>query len=75
MAVPIGTTSRHLGGLVRWTYVGVVVVGTLSCWWPSYRGWGALIGGLLVSMLRWLCRQTVTINRRVHGHPVYAGLR
>jgi len=74
MAIPTGTTSRQLGGLVRWMYVGVVVLGMLSWWWPSYRGWGALIGGLLVAMLLWLCWQTVTVNRRVPGHPVYAVL-
>ncbi len=71
MAIPIGTTSRQLGALVRWMYVGVVVLGMLTCWWPSYRGWGAVVGGLLVALVLWLCWQTLTISRTVWGHPVY----
>jgi len=71
MAIPIGTTSRQLGALVRWMYLTVTVTGLLSWWWPSYFSWGALVGGLMVALLLWLCWQTVTVDRTVPGHPVY----
>jgi len=71
MAIPIGTTSRQLGALVRWMYLTVALVGVLTWWWPDYSGWGALIGGLTIAMLLWLCWQTVSVNRTVPGHPIY----
>jgi hypothetical protein len=71
MAIPIGTTSRQLGALVRWMYLTVVLLGMLTWWWPEYSTWGALIGGLMVALLLWLCWQTVSINRTVPGHPIY----
>jgi len=71
MAIPIGTTSRQLGALVRWMYLAMTVTGLLSWWWPSYLAWSALMGGLTVAMLLWLCWQTVTINRTIPGHPIY----
>ena len=71
MAIPIGTTSRQLGALVRWMYLTVVLAGMLTWWWPDYSAWGALIGGLMIAMLLWLCWQTVSINRTVPGHPIY----
>ncbi len=74
MAIPIGTTSRQLGALVRWMYLTVVLVGLLTWWWPDYSTWGALIGGLLTSLMLWLCWRTVSVNRSVPGHPVYLAL-
>jgi len=52
-------------------YLTVVLVGVLTWWWPGYSTWGALIGGLIVAMLLWLCWQTISVNRTVPGHPVY----
>ncbi|MCP4376283.1 MAG: hypothetical protein GY794_08935 [bacterium] len=71
MAIPIGTTSRQLGALVRWMYLTVVLLGMLTWWWPEYSTWGALIGGLIITLLLWLCWQTVSINRTIPGHPIY----
>ena len=71
MSIPIGTTSRQLGALVRWMYLTVVLAGMLTWWWPDYSSWGALIGGLMIAMLLWLCWQTVSVNRTVPGHPIY----
>ena len=52
-------------------YLTVVLAGVLTWWWPDYSAWGALIGGLMIAMLLWLCWQTVSINRTVPGHPIY----
>lgn len=71
MAIPIGTTSRQMGALVRWLFAGLVVVGMVSWWMPSYQTWGALAGGLVVAFSLWVCWQTVTCNRSVPGHPLY----
>ncbi len=71
MAIPIGTTSRQLGALVRWMYLTVVLAGVLTWWWPDYSTWGALVGGLMIALLLWLCWQTVSVNRTVPGHPIY----
>ena len=74
MAIPIGTTSRQLGALVRWMYLAVILLGLLTWWWPDYGAWGALTVGLLITLLLWLCWQTVSVNRTVPGHPVYLAL-
>ena len=71
MAIPIGTTSRQLGALAIWMYLTVVLAGMLTWWWPDYGAWGALICGLIIAMLLWLCWQTVSVNRTVPGHPIY----
>ena len=52
-------------------YLTVVLAGVLTWWWPDYSAWGAMIGGLMIAMLLWLCWQTVSINRTVPGHPIY----
>ena len=71
MAIPTGTTSRQLGALVSWMYLIVVLAGLLTWWWPDYVAWGALIGGLLITLLLWLCWRTLSIIRTVPGHPIY----
>ncbi len=74
MAIPIRTTSRQLGALVRWMYLAVILLGLLTWWWPDYGAWGALTVSLLITLLLWLCWQTVSVNRTVPGHPVYLTL-
>ncbi|MBT3199068.1 MAG: hypothetical protein HN350_04040 [Phycisphaerales bacterium] len=71
MAIPTGTTSRQLGALVSWMYLTVVLAGLLTWWWPDYVAWGALIGGLLITLLLWLCWRTLSVIRTVPGHPIY----
>lgn len=71
MAIPIGTTSCQLGWIARWLLVAMVIVGMLVWWWPSYRSWGALAAGILVTFLLWLMWKTVSCDRSVAGHPFY----
>jgi len=74
MAIPVGTTARQLAFLARWLLAGVVVAGMLTWWWPGYRAWGAIIGGVLAVMALWLTCRTVACDRTVPGHPTYLAL-
>ena len=49
----------------------MVLAGLLTWWWPDYSVWGALLGGLIITMLLWLCWRTLSVNRTVPGHPIY----
>jgi len=74
MAIPVGTTSRQLAGVARWTLAGVVTLGMLAWWWPGYRSWGALSAGLLAVLVLWLAWRTVSADRSVPGHPFHLPL-
>jgi len=71
MAISIGTTSRQLGGLVRWAFAGVMIVGMLTWWWPGYRAWGALAASILGVFALWLLLQIVSGKNSVPGYPVH----
>ncbi len=55
----------------RWLFVGLTMVGMLCWWWPSYRSWGALSGGLVVVLGLWLCSKVLVGERTVPGHPIH----
>jgi len=74
MAIPIGTTARHLESIARWVLAAVVVVGMLSWWLPGYRIWGAMSAGLLTVWVLWLLWRTVLDDRTVPDHPVHLAL-
>ena len=74
MAIPVGTTSRQLGAIARWTLVWVVVLGSLSWWWVGYDSWAGLSGGILGVLGLWLMWRTVADNRTVPGHPLHIAL-
>ena len=71
MAIPIGTTGRHLESIARWMLAGVVVVGMFSWWYPGYRIWGALTVGVIVVWMLWLLHRTVLADRTISSHPIY----
>lgn len=74
MAIPLGTTSRQLETVLRWAFAGVFVVGMLCWWWPSYRAWGALAGGLLILWTLWVLWRTHMGDPTVPGHPIHLAL-
>jgi len=71
MAIPLGTTSRQLHRIARWTLVWLMVLGPLAWWWVGYGSWGALTGGLLAVLGLWLMWRTVADDRSVPGHPFH----
>lgn len=71
MAIPVGTTSRQLCLIARWSLVWLMVLGPLSWWWVGYRSWGGLTAGMLVVMGLWLMWRTAADNRTVPGHPLH----
>lgn len=74
MAIVIGTTSRQLEWMARWTWAGVVLLGMLTWWWPGYRAWGAMSIGLLGVLAIWLFWKMVAGERTLPGHPLYVSL-
>lgn len=74
MAIPVGTTSRQVGTIALWMFIGVVVVGTLTWWWPGYHAWGALGAALLAVWTVWLIWQMVSGRRTVAANPAHLAL-
>ena len=74
MAIPIGTTARQLGAILRWMLVSIVAVGMLMWWWPGYSTWGGLTVGLLAIWALWLTWKTIRQDRWIAGHPLYWAL-
>ncbi len=74
MAIPVGTTSRQLETVGRWTLAGVIIVGMVTLWWPSYYSWGVCAAGLMSVFGIWLVWKTVLKDRKILGHPVHAVL-
>ncbi|HUT60216.1 MAG TPA: hypothetical protein VNA25_20410 [Phycisphaerae bacterium] len=68
MAIPLGTTSRQLSTIARWTLAAAVIAGMLSWWWPTATGWGALAGCMLVVFVLWLAWKTTAGDRTVPGN-------
>jgi len=68
MAVPIGTTSRQVQWLARWSLAGVMILGMLAWWWPGYRSWGSAVGALTLVLGLWLAAKIVDGDRTVPGH-------
>ncbi|HAU38581.1 MAG TPA: hypothetical protein DCX07_12800, partial [Phycisphaerales bacterium] len=74
MAIPIGTTARQISRIARWTLTGVVTIGMLSWWWPSFEAWGSLVGGLLAVFTLWVLWRVVVGDRAVPGHPLHLAM-
>ncbi len=70
MAIPIGTTSRQLQSLARWSLMVVFVLGMFAWTAPSYYAWGSLVGGLLAVLAIWILARTVAGDRTVSVHPI-----
>ncbi|MHC4984597.1 MAG: hypothetical protein ACYTFO_00420 [Planctomycetota bacterium] len=71
MAIPIGTTSRHLSASARWVLAVVVMVVMLAGWWPGLAGWGVVITALLGVLAIWLMQHIVSGQRVL---PTQAGM-
>ena len=65
---------RQLGAMARWLLVGVVVLGSLVWWWPSYLAWGALSAGVLIVLAIWLVWKIAGAERSIPGHPLHLAL-
>jgi len=74
LAIPSNTTFRQLEAVGRWILAGVVIVGTLSLWYPGYRLWGALTAAVGLVTVLWFVMRTHAADRTVPGHPFHAAL-
>jgi len=70
MAIPIGATAGQFSSIARWTFACLVVLAVFAWASPSTAGWGAVLIGLLVTLLIWLMCQTTEGRRTVPAHPV-----
>ncbi|MFP4054858.1 MAG: hypothetical protein ACLFV7_13430, partial [Phycisphaerae bacterium] len=74
MAIPIGTTYRQLNSLARWSLAGVAILALVAWWWPGFRTWASLTGGLLAVWALWTFAKTVRGDRTVPGHPIHLAI-
>ena len=65
-----GTTARQLGSLARWMLACLVVVAMMAWPRPSMISWGALVTGMMATLLLWLMWRIVAGDTTVPGHPV-----
>ncbi len=72
--IPTGTTGRQLDALARWMLASLVVTAMLLWTRPTFAGWGALMMGLVATLVIYLMSRTVLADRRIPAHPVYMAL-
>ncbi len=70
MAIPIGTTSRQLRSVARWSLMVVFALGMFAWSRPGYYAWGCLAGGLWAVLAIWMLARTVAGDRTVPVHPL-----
>ncbi len=70
MAISIGTTSRQLRSVARWSLIVVFALGMFAWSRPGYYAWGCLAGGLLAVLAIWMLARTVAGDRTVPVHPL-----
>ena len=71
MAIPVGTTSRQVQWLARWSLGAAMILGMMSWWWPGYRSWGSVLASIALVLSLWLAARILSADRSVPGHPVH----